>query len=271
MSPPDAYLVAMQRWLTQRFGHGPPALDEQTVERLLSGLPAADAPPAYARAAQALAALGQDARPAELLGESGAVPAIASTVSRLQPVTPRRATMFTKIRTAKVAAATAVGVLGLTTGLAAAGALPGAAQDVASSVLSKVGISTPGPDSHAGDHPNTRGASPTQTTSTPPTTNTPPDTTKGSQISGLATTTAATGVDKGAQISTAASNGQSQAGQHGNPPSSVPPSGPPAGPPNSVPPVSVPNGGGASTGNQASDGHSSAGAGNASNGPSHRP
>src|SRR5262249_10845306 len=37
----------------------------------------------------------------------------------------------------------------------------------------------------------------------------------GSAISTIATTTTATGVAKGAEISTAASGGQSQAGQHG--------------------------------------------------------
>jgi hypothetical protein len=36
-------------------------------------------------------------------------------------------------------------------------------------------------------------------------------------------TTSSTGVDKGAAISTRASGGTSQAGQHGTPPTSVPP------------------------------------------------
>jgi len=38
---------------------------------------------------------------------------------------------------------------------------------------------------------------------------------KGAEISTLATTTTATGVDKGAEISTAASGGKSHAGEHG--------------------------------------------------------
>ena len=44
-----------------------------------------------------------------------------------------------------------------TTGLAYAGALPGAAQSVASSMLAKLGVMVPGPNAHAGTHPDSRG------------------------------------------------------------------------------------------------------------------
>ena len=88
--------------------------------------------------------------------------------------------MRTKLRSAKVAAGTVVGVLSLTTGLAMAGALPGGAQDVASNVLANVGVSTPTPNSHAGNHPNTH----VNSTSAP---NQPPNGTKGSAVSSLAT------------------------------------------------------------------------------------
>jgi hypothetical protein len=45
------------------------------------------------------------------------------------------------------------------TGLTAAGALPGAAQQAADDALAKVGISVPGPNGHSGDHSNGRGKS----------------------------------------------------------------------------------------------------------------
>ncbi len=245
----------MRRQFTRRWGAGPPVLDDQTCERLLSGLPAADAPPGYAAAAQLLRRLEEDASPDELAGETSAVAAIATATSPALRSSARRSTM-TKLRSAKLALAGALGALTLTAGLAAAGALPGAAQDVAANVLNGLGVSTTGPNSHAGTHPDSRGASASHISNTTDPPNTPPTTTKGSQISGLATGTDQTGVNKGAEISTAASGDQSQAGQHGTPLTSVPP-------------VNVP--GGAGTGNQASNGHASAGAGNAAGGLNHRP
>jgi hypothetical protein len=243
----------MRRRSDHPFRDGLPSVDTQTAERLLSGLPAADAPPAYATTAQALGVLRQDALDPELLGESQAVSQIAAaTVSG--PTTSRRSTM-TRLRAAKIAAAAAAGVLSLSTGLAVAGALPGAASDVASDTLSTLGISTPGPNSHAGNHPNTRGSSAAHSTTNPAAT--PPAGTKGDQISDLATSTNAVGVNKGAQISTAASNGQSQAGQHGTAPTPGAPAGPSTG--------------GTTIANQASDGHSSAGAANGAAGLAHRP
>jgi hypothetical protein len=75
-------------------------------------------------------------------------------------------------------------------GLAAANALPDPAQHAVSRVLHKVGISVPGNE----DHPASTGQ----------------------EISNIATTTSSIGVAKGAEISTAASGGKSQAGQHGH-------------------------------------------------------
>jgi hypothetical protein len=75
-------------------------------------------------------------------------------------------------------------------GLAAANALPDPAQHAVSRVLHKVGISVPGNE----DHPASTGQ----------------------EISKIATTTSSIGVAKGAEISTAASGGKSQAGQHGH-------------------------------------------------------
>jgi hypothetical protein len=75
-------------------------------------------------------------------------------------------------------------------GLAAANALPDPAQHAVSRVLHEVGISVPGTE----DHPASTGQ----------------------EISNIATTTNSIGVAKGAEISTAASGGKSQASQQGH-------------------------------------------------------
>ena len=160
----------------------------------------------------------------------------------------------------KLATAFVTVALAGTTGLAFAGSLPGAAQSVASDMLGTLGVTVPGPNSNAGDHPNVRGKS----ADTAVTSNSG----KGSEISELATSTDLTGVAKGAAISTLASDGKSKAGQeHGAP-------------------VATPNSGGTGTAdtasdgnssqgtsaaNTASDGHSSAGSDNSADGQSHRP
>jgi hypothetical protein len=105
-------------------------------------------------------------------------------------------------------------------------------------MLAKVGISVPGPNEHAGTHPSVRGSSSDASS----------DAVTRSDTAELATTTELTGVDKGAAISSAASDGQSQAGQHGSA------SGGSA-------PVETPNGGGTGTADTASGGKSSKGTG----------
>jgi hypothetical protein len=92
--------------------------------------------------------------------------------------------------------AVAVGALTVATGgFAFAGALPPPAQDAVSKVLDRVGITVPSAtDSSDRDHPASTGQ----------------------EISTIATTTDATGVAKGAEISTVASGGMSQAGEHGS-------------------------------------------------------
>ena len=138
------------------------------------------------------------------------------------------------VKAALATSATAALILAGAFSAAAAGALPGAAQDTAHEVLAKIGVTVPGPNEASGVIP-TAAARPARTTRRrrrPP--RTPPrhgdrrghtDTTetdegsagKGSEISELAKNTESTGVDKGAEISTQASGGNSQAGQHGAP------------------------------------------------------
>jgi hypothetical protein len=144
-------------------------------------------------------------------------------------------------RIAQLSAAATVGAVSLFGGLAAANALPGAAQGVASEMLSHLGLQVGTPNDHAGTHPDGSPSVPSTDSSTNG---------QGSTISDLARNTSATGVAKGAAVSSAASSGQSQAGQHGQtdvttvdtPPTSTPPVSVPVGPPASTPPVSVPVG-----------------------------
>jgi hypothetical protein len=125
-------------------------------------------------------------------------------------------------------------------GLASAGSLPGATQDIASDMLAKVGITVPGPNDSAGTRPNGRGNS-----ADAPVTLT--NAGKGGGISDLATATEAQGVEKGAAISTVASDGKSQAGSRGVSAAAEAP-------------VQTPNEGGTSTANTASGGASLDGA-----------
>ena len=233
-------------------------LDEETAERLLAGMPADDAPPDYTAAAEVLNAVTGPATTRERLAELEAVAAMAATVASGSVVpTSRRSPVLIKLRSAKVAVSAAAAALSLTTGLAMAGALPGAAQGIASNMLASLGISTPGPNSHAGTNPHSRGNATGAS-------NQAPDPTKGSQISSLATGNDATGVNKGAQISTAASGGQSQAGQQVNTPNQ-----------GGTSTADQASGGasaqGTTTANQASNGLSSGGSANATTGISHRP
>lgn len=214
-------------------------LDDGTVDRLLSGrLYPDDAPPGLSEVAQLLRAVAAPARAEELAGEHETVAAATARVrngARLVP-TARRSSMRRRFVRVKMAGLVVTGTLIGSTGLAAAGVLPDAAQNAAASVLSKVGITIPA----AGDE--------TSSTDEQATTIEHPAST-GSEISTIATTTRATGVAKGAEISATASGGMSQAGLHGSQ----------AGGTDTAPPVETPNPGGAGTADQASGGASGAG------------
>jgi hypothetical protein len=266
--------------LRHRRSFEPPVIDDGTAGRVLDGLDPADAPPAYADTARSLAALRGPGQPDELASEAAVVVAFAARVA--QPLEParlsRRIPKASRIASPKLATAAVAGGLALSGGLAAAatGSLPGAAQSIASEVLSRVGIQVPSPNTHAGSHPDTRGSSDTsgssdlRGSSSTGASNIPAGPgpgVQGSTISHLAQTTPATGVGKGAAICTAASGAQCEAGQHG--------AGTGTG---AAAPVAAPNHGGTGTantasggasrpgttsGNSASGGASSAGSGNA--------
>jgi hypothetical protein len=244
----------------------PVALDTDTVDRLLAGAIApADAPPGYAEVARFLRAVSAEPSPEELARETETVGIVAAAVRsslEARSQSPRRSFVPFALSRPRVTAALVAATLACSASLASAGALPGAAQDVASSMLSKLGVSVPGANENAGTHPDERG------TSSPSTPTSESTAGKGAEISELARTTELTGVDKGAAVSTEASNGKSHAGQH----SSASGGATSADMPNSggTGTADTASGGksskGTSKADTASNSHSSAGSGNASGG-----
>ena len=221
MSFEDDYMGEMQRM----------PLDLDTADRLLAGcVVPQDAPPGYSRVA---AFLTGDWTADAASVDPSFVAVLAATV-RSSPATKTRPSRRSIMPRIKLAAAFAVTALVGTTGLAVAGSLPGAAQDIASTMLAKAGVTVPGPNSNAGDHPSTRGSSSEHAGATPTSSG------KGSEISDIARSDL-TGLEKGAAVSTAASDGKSRAGQEHSAR------------------VETPNTGGTATADTASDGHSSHG------------
>ncbi|HTE73138.1 MAG TPA: hypothetical protein VK640_08065 [Actinomycetes bacterium] len=160
--------------------------------------------------------------------------------------------------TVKLAAASAIGVLSLFGGgyaVAATGSLPGTVQQTAKDALANVGVTVPGPADAAAEETATRpggatagaGAAGTETSA------------KGGAVSDLATTTDLEGADKGAAVSGVASDGRSKAGARPTPTPTTT---------TTAAEADEDAAGSAETGEQASDGRSTAGAGHAD---THRP
>jgi len=165
-------------------------IDEDTTDRLLAGrIHPDDAPPGYAGVARILQAAGSLPRSEHLSREAELVAAAREVMSLRSPPGGGAGGSPTRHRRALAGLIVTGALLGIP-GLAAANALPDPAQHAVSRVLHKVGISVPGNE----DHPASTGQ----------------------EISNIATTTNSVGVAKGAEISTAASGGKSQAGQHGH-------------------------------------------------------
>jgi len=180
----------MSRWDDLPHAMRGERMDDGTLERLLRGrTPPDDAPPGFSDVASVLLAAASPPVEEELSMEANHVAAARDAIGD-RTVGPR-------IRPRRMLAGlVVVGALLAIPGLAAANSLPDPAQHAVSRVFDKVGISVP--DSQ--QQPTTSVDHPAST---------------GSEISSIATTTDATGVAKGAEISTAASGGKSQAGQHG--------------------------------------------------------
>jgi hypothetical protein len=169
-------------------------IDEGTLDRLLRGrIPPDDAPPGFSDVASILVAAASPPSREELRMQASHVVAARDAIGR----------RTRHHRPGPLGLATGlvlIGALLVLPGLAAAHVLPDPAQHAVTTVLEKVGITIPANVSHP----------------TPPTA--PPNghpASTGSEISSIATTTDATGVAKGAEISSVASGGRSQAGQHG--------------------------------------------------------
>jgi hypothetical protein len=203
---------------------------------LLDGLDPDDAPPGYGRVAAVLRAAKGPPASGELEAPGDLAERLAAAFDN-DVEQPRRRTTSRRSLQAFVAGAAAT--VFLTGGVAAAGALPGPAQHIAALTLARVGIDVP---EHRGakstDEPASSEQSDDETTTVPegapvsapappvveaePAHSDPP----GDAISSLATTTDATGVDKGAEISGAASDAKSHAGEapgQNNPPKEDPP------------------------------------------------
>ncbi len=213
-------------------------LDEDTQDRLLAGrVDPDDAPPGFSEVAHVLAAAASEER-AGLVHEAEhvalAIGLVKGASAASTPSPGRSRTMRSWSRRVKIGGLVLVGALAGSTGLAAAGVLPDAAQDAFSDVLERVGITVPASE----DHPASTGE----------------------EISEIATTTESTGVEKGAEISSVASGGMSQAGQHGSAVEGAGVEGSGA--------AETASAGGRSTAEDASQGRSGAGSGNASVAPS---
>ena len=236
-------------------------LDTDTLDRMLAGgIHPDDAPPGYSEVARVLLVVAEAEDDRDLVHEPAHVVLAMELVQQRSPVPhspvrrSRRPSAGTRSRShrGKIGAVIVVGAMVGSTGLAAAGVLPDAAQDAFAHVLDKVGITVPA----GGNHPGSSGEEPP----------------------GTAATTDARGADKGAETSSTASGGRSQAGQHGSAGT--------AGGAHGAPPAHTPNGGGTGTASAAgksasssgtgkadvaSEGRSGAGSGNGSGTPSVHP
>lgn len=167
-----------------------PDLDPETTERMLAGaLEPDDAPPGYSDVVRVLRATTAPPERTSPTREAWAIAAGQQILDEecLDLSADIKRSSGSKYLRAKVIGVVTVGTLLGTGGMAMAGALPASLQDAASKVFDTIGITVPS------GHPAS----------------------SGSVISGIATTTTEKGVAKGAQISTIASGGKSQAGQHG--------------------------------------------------------
>jgi hypothetical protein len=155
MSADDASSAEMRR--PPDPATDPLALDDDTLERLLSGaLPPAQAPPGFAKVAQLLAAAAAPPSPAELTGQE-AVLAELRAVARGRPpaASPsRRGRTSRRRRRAGLAVVVVVGAL-VTGGVAGAatGHLPGPVRQTARSILGTTDGGTPSTSTQAGQPP----------------------------------------------------------------------------------------------------------------------
>ena len=199
---------------------------------MVTRIPHDSDPELDARVRALLAAAAAPTEPGPLPGELGAVAAFRHARS-----TPsRRFSMSSSLTPVRAAVAAGLGagvLLAAGVGGAAAGVLPGAAQDTARTWLETVGVEVPGADAHSAGHADQRGSSAdeadetteestetdletteTESTETESTeTELPEASEHGQTVSGTARETEAEGADKGAEVAATASEGRSRAGE----------------------------------------------------------
>jgi len=202
---------------------------------MVTRIPHDSDPELDARVRALLAAAAAPTEPGPLPGELGAVAAFRHARS-----TPsRRFSMSSSLTPVRAAVAAGLGagvLLAAGVGGAAAGVLPGAAQDTARTWLETVGVEVPGADVHSAGHADQRGSSAdeteaadeestetestetesteTESTETESTeTELPEASEHGQTVSGTARETEAEGADKGAEVAATASEGRSRAGE----------------------------------------------------------
>jgi hypothetical protein len=189
-----------------------------------------------------------------LRGEGEALAAFRASPQRI-----KRTSRLSPLVSARAAVASAIGTGVLLTGgvgAAAAGVLPGAAQQTVSSWLETVGISVPAgerandngdlrgrseqaPGEGADENAGPRGSEQTLVDKPKP----PPAADHGKQVSGTAKNSTADGEDKGKEIAGVASDGRVNSGDRGS-----------AGEHDAEPPAPPPNSGGTGTASDATDG-----------------
>jgi hypothetical protein len=141
MGADDASSAEMRQPPRPRHGFDPLALDDMSVDRLLTGtLAPANAPPGYARVAELLAATVAAPTPRELAGQASvlaelrAVARTRSSVARAGPARPPR-----RRRRAGLAVVVVVGALATGGVAAATGHLPEPVRQAARSILAPGG------------------------------------------------------------------------------------------------------------------------------------
>jgi hypothetical protein len=133
-------------WLLADSPWDPLALDEDTAERLLAGeLDPSEAPPGFAEVAAIMAAAAAAPNPDELAGEPAAVARLLAARSRQQSSRRRRTATTRGRRRIGLAVAIIIGALSMG-GVAAAatGHLPEPIREAARSLLTTIGVATPG-------------------------------------------------------------------------------------------------------------------------------
>jgi hypothetical protein len=128
----------------------PLALDDASVERLLSGtLPAASAPPSYAGVARLLAATVAPPTPRELAGQAAVLAELRAVTGRRRAATLPTRPARSRRRRAGLAVVVVVGALATGGVAAATGHLPGPVREAARSVLGPAGGAATSPASSA--------------------------------------------------------------------------------------------------------------------------